>query len=1455
MWKKVACGFDGYNETINFGTRVVAESDCAVYEANTLATIQAENQNGLASTPAIYGVHYSDIGCCLNVDSTVIMFNESISETLFISTFDYKVDVFQVIANGLFLFVGLNNGELQLFNISSNKKLFTRTFEDLVENNENLVERAQKCFVAIEFQKKGDDLSVLIVTQRGKVFRMSNLKLEELERLDMTDDVSVDIISKNIFLEEIFTEFSFHQIITSVGFEINEVYSLLLATRKYICWLNFNGDHKKYSLKNQANIKISRMEINQNKSHCFCLTDIGMLLIISLDSFVPILIWNGLHVLDFTLFEGLGFEAKSNLLLLTRGEESNNIILMSLPDFQPKFKLKVQLVSQLIHRQNDSEDILFVEGFGDKIVDSIRFKAVVECHPEFRLQRILRKGRFEEAEKFAQTFNLNVELVYKAHVQYLMQRLQRSSKSGENLKKSFDQFMILLDKITDKEFVSVCCISAIPPDFPSINELLKYGRNCLSNMSKCQINKQSALIQNINSVSERLYTYQIIYKYVDFENWLNFMEVDLIQECRKHLKKGEIREFVVIWSRHEYEIKRKLNDNDVELLLVEIPTSLPVEDTILLLQHIGPTLLTVKPAISQFILKWTIARIQELEIKEKNKWPEIGLFWAHEVLHILDEPLFEFRDHLLPNNQFNVNTPDNAMKTFIKNLEYMQILKNNFNVIITCNEFLELNIDDLVSLILFRTPEDRINNLLNDFLKNMMLEHDLSSDTVITKYIQDMMVNSTEWIEFDQALWEISVSVLVPCIQSIEEKLKCVLGILKVASLPWSNTINKLVDDSLKLNHELTNDIQQYLYFLPQELIYRKYGFKDGFLYNQTHADCFITHILFKDSNTALQDALTIAKTSNNLYQTIIMNLVEKGKYKEATNILSTLDPDVRDTCERSLLICCYSYLRRNMMHKKKNYLEFLPIISSRKDYLHIKNLNSLQGNNKLKAYGETSDIMVTLSKCKRVQDHTATIFNSLSKQQVTVEEVMKNINCYVYLLNVSCEEWIVSLATQTYLADIKLTCFLISKIEGLDSLCDESYNKVTTLLVSTLMHKPVPNINQMEDEVELIHRIATQSLIHCPGNYTITALDMLSWFGLLKNSNICEKNALYSPICYSMTTSTLYTAVKNMFRLYISFRKNSINSLDSCIIEDFDDTIKNNFTENLLHLHNHLQNEQQSLACISLLLSFYWEFISLGISIDADSINHVLNQSISHILKKMIMFKNFNLPCALNFLNYLEETQALLKISEIENSISFSIQRSNSISLLGLTYCKINQINNYYTHFFKKYTQCLWAKKLSDFGISYKEAFKNLKGNELQQLLLKFVNSSGVTLSLLKDFCLFVDVSFQEGLITYLQELLLSWDPVVEIKTNNSNKEEIVFKSTESLRKLCFEILSKVNSESKPDVQNVLLTTWNKVNYYYYEVFSIIIELYEKLTNNIREEFNGYKILLTFLMSYRRVR
>ena len=91
---------------------------------------------------------------------------------------------------------------------------------------------------------------------------------------------------------------------------------------------------------------------------------------------------------------------------------------------------------------------------------------------------MLRRCKFDDAEAFALRFNLDVQLVYKERIKYCMQLADpwSSSSNGINL---FDEFIEVLNKIKDTEFVCEVCLNAVTVDFTKTQALLDYARDRL----------------------------------------------------------------------------------------------------------------------------------------------------------------------------------------------------------------------------------------------------------------------------------------------------------------------------------------------------------------------------------------------------------------------------------------------------------------------------------------------------------------------------------------------------------------------------------------------------------------------------------------------------------------------------------------------------------------------------------------------------------------------------------------------------------------------------------------------------------------------------------------------------------------------------------------------------------------------------------------------------------------
>lgn len=60
---------------------------------------------------------------------------------------------------------------------------------------------------------------------------------------------------------------------------------------------------------------------------------------------------------------------------------------------------------------------------------------------------MLKRGKFEEAVEFAKKFNLDVEVVYKSHIQKLLQDVQPWTADKICIEESIAKFMNLIQQI------------------------------------------------------------------------------------------------------------------------------------------------------------------------------------------------------------------------------------------------------------------------------------------------------------------------------------------------------------------------------------------------------------------------------------------------------------------------------------------------------------------------------------------------------------------------------------------------------------------------------------------------------------------------------------------------------------------------------------------------------------------------------------------------------------------------------------------------------------------------------------------------------------------------------------------------------------------------------------------------------------------------------------------------
>ncbi|KAL1465372.1 hypothetical protein WDU94_004951, partial [Cyamophila willieti] len=116
--------------------------------------------------------------------------------------------------------------------------------------------------------------------------------------------------------------------------------------------------------------------------------------------------------------------------------------------------------------------------------------------------------------------------------------------------------------------------------------------------------------------------------------------------------------------------------------------------------------------------------------------------------------------------------------------------------------------------------------------------------------------------------------------------------------------------------------------------------------------------------------------------------------------------------------------------------------------------------------------------------------------------------------------------------------------------------------------------------------------------------------------------------------------------------------------------------------------------------------------------------------------------------------------------------------------------------------------------------------------------------------------VNTQECLLYFLQQSLLGWRPVFDIKSDLDGKKQLVIlNDVQHVRVVCEEVMSLVKDMKQ--LQDILLKTQDKLNWYNYEIYLLLCDLLQSLSARTETPSppHLYKMVhvLVFLSSYLR--
>ncbi|XP_066511842.1 kinetochore-associated protein 1-like [Hoplias malabaricus] len=893
MWNNVELLINEDTNTVRLSSD--SEQGSALYQVDTLVRISPSEQ--VQANPRIYASNNQN--CCLVVvDATVVLFDPSFQTILAHLYFDTPVDAVSVCPQGSFLFVGERNGNLHIIYVPLKKTILTKTLQQNLSDGH---ETTYKCLILHEALNSPGLYHLFVVVHDG-FFHVSSLALEKTQKaVENMDLVALNEIQSHIHMDfcstkEIFRDGCISAALTCFG---SEMHIMIGANDENILSLWCMGPDQKMSLGNvlDSTLLPGVKKIQVVESLMYVLNEEEMLSLWDTRSMVMLCCWPNLNIVDFLLLtegdstsNGTQEGSRMKIMTLTTVEGKphlRKLLVQSLPTMDVLYSLEVSALSSLVQKTISMDVIYLLEGVTENLKsppDASAFGLVLRCFtealPENRLNRLLYKHKFEEAEKFAIAFELDVELVYKVKLDFLLEKLASVAVNGQGQDVwagLVEEAKTNLMKIMDEQYVVQYCLNAFWPTLSTAEEMLNYAANRFPS-------------SQIQSALAKLATYCNLYGSDNFNgvSWIEFLNsTDYLKIILRLLREGNLSGAQYLWLRHEGEFIAKFDERSLNALLNSIQSDVPSLDLKTWFKGlVVPFMWKVLPKGQRILAKWLELRARDLELTEKNGWPQNGLMLAE-----LGLPSFWMSTNMTEDYR---SEEVEHLEGLVKNLRQLCDLYSKYNCRLSLSDFEMGSTRSMAFLMLDKVlAPELIPGVIESSVRPYALEHRLDLDHVLLDYIKDLLDCCSSQITSLFTEWEAKAVAVLRCMTDTNLVMDAVLEIMYKAVVPWNESIEKLVQQHLEKEHPKQELLKESYRLMEMKKLLLCYGIRNLTLSNSRETMMLVRHILKQDLPTSLEDSLKLAEayklSSSEIHYIHCIQLLEHNEREKCTAHLKKL--------------------------------------------------------------------------------------------------------------------------------------------------------------------------------------------------------------------------------------------------------------------------------------------------------------------------------------------------------------------------------------------------------------------------------------------------------------------------------------------------------------------------------------------------------------------------------------
>ncbi|KAJ8005659.1 hypothetical protein DPEC_G00120230 [Dallia pectoralis] len=882
------------NEDTNTGRFCnVREESSGLYQVDTLVKISSPEK--VLSNPQLYA--YSNSNCNIVVaDTTVILFDLSYQTILLHLDFDSNVDTVDVGLDGQFLVVCERNGNLHLIYLPQKRTILTRA---ILEKAPSGNKKTYQHIILHEDKATPGMYHLLLLIQDG-FYHITNLALQKIQtaieemNIQALKELQSLIITDFCSTKEIHDGGCNTASIRTLGNEIN----FMIGADGEAVLTNWKFDHSAMSLCQSLDSSLISgvRKILVMDNLMYVLGAENVLSVWDLHFLVMVYCWPDLFIHDFLLITecesattATQESACTKIITLTMQDESQmrNLQVRSLPSMTVLYSVEVSSTSCLVQTSMSMDTIYLLEGIHENSqssaepVSSVVMRCFTEALPENRLSRLLYKHKFEEAEKFAITFELDVELVYKVKLDFVLEQLASSSVGGygqDVWSDLVDEAKTNLMKIMDEQYVVEYCLKAPWPTFDTAEKMLSHAA------SRCPSQIQEAL--------SRLATFCCLHGLEKFNGiaWIEFLNsTDYVGDVLCHLKDGDLRGAQHLWLRHEGEIATQFDDQGLQDLLTSIPEDLPSQELCLWFRNvIVPFIRRVLPRGQKFLARWLEQRARNLELTEKGDWPQNGLNLAELGLPSLWM--------WIPTEDDYGTREVEQMKSLVSNLCQLLDLYNKYNCRLSLSVFEKASSRSVAFLMLDKVPApELISATVESSVRPYSQGHQMPLDELLLQYIKDLLERCSSQTTTLFTEWEAKAVSVIGCITDSDLVVDAVLEVMQKAVVPWSQVVETLVQQYLEMEGPKQDLLKESYRLMEIRKLLRGYGIRNFNLSNNTQIMTLVRYILKQDLPSSLEDSLKLAGAyklpTSQIHILYLIQLISQSKSEQCVTLVKKLPP------------------------------------------------------------------------------------------------------------------------------------------------------------------------------------------------------------------------------------------------------------------------------------------------------------------------------------------------------------------------------------------------------------------------------------------------------------------------------------------------------------------------------------------------------------------------------------